>query len=380
MPLETVQWIGDLVATNPPDTDPRSQGAAHLRNIKAALLDSFPGCVQMIIGAGVATGTANAMHLALSPDPGAPVDGGAFLVKAVGENTVSNPTLQINSQGAVRITKSGGLALTIGDIVTAGQWILLAYNGTSATLDLLNPATGVSGTPMTISGDTTLTSGNIATQSFITATANITLPAGSTVIPYQSYRFKSMTFGNVRLTPNGSDTIEGVNAAFRVPAWIQADVMWTGSGWVMSRGNESYVGESREFSGASVPIGWQLEDGSALSQATYAGLFAVIGSTFGASGGNFNVPDHRGRLGLGVSGSHALGTTGGAETHAMGPTEMPAHTHTVASQTNPNPGSGGALMVSNSGGNQNTSTTSAGSGAAFNIMNPFVAKNFIIKL
>ena len=42
MPLETPVFISDLVASNPPATDQKSEGAAHLRNIKSAIKTTFP--------------------------------------------------------------------------------------------------------------------------------------------------------------------------------------------------------------------------------------------------------------------------------------------------------------------------------------------------
>jgi len=43
MPLESVNFIADLNASNPADADLEAQGAAHIRNIKKALLNTFPG-------------------------------------------------------------------------------------------------------------------------------------------------------------------------------------------------------------------------------------------------------------------------------------------------------------------------------------------------
>ena len=51
MPLETPVFISDLVITNPPSTDPKSEGAAHLRNIKTAIKSTFPN----VTGAVTAT-------------------------------------------------------------------------------------------------------------------------------------------------------------------------------------------------------------------------------------------------------------------------------------------------------------------------------------
>lgn len=49
------------------------------------------------------------------------------------------------------------------------------------------------------------------------------------------------------------------------------------------------------YGGTSVPSGYLLCDGSSLLRATYAALFAIIGTAFGiADGTHFNIPDLRG--------------------------------------------------------------------------------------
>ena len=85
------------------------------------------------------------------------------------------------------------------------------------------------------------------------------------------------------------------------------------------------------FAGTVAPENYLFCDGSAVSRTTYATLFGVIGTTFGAGDGSstFNVPDLSGRVPLGVSQSHALGTTGGSETVTLTESELPAHVHEV---------------------------------------------------
>ena len=94
---------------------------------------------------------------------------------------------------------------------------------------------------------------------------------------------------------------------------------------------------------ASIPSGFLLCDGQSVSQATYAALFAVIGTTYGnPGGGNFNVPDLRDRTIVGVSSSNskALAQSIGANTvtptgNIAGSTgsttltsaQIPAHAH-----------------------------------------------------
>ena len=83
----------------------------------------------------------------------------------------------------------------------------------------------------------------------------------------------------------------------------------------------------------SAPQGFLLEDGLAVSRTTYAGLFAVIGTTYGAGNGSttFNLPDSRGRVAVNLSSSDAefntMGEKYGEKAHILSIAEMPSHTH-----------------------------------------------------
>lgn len=111
------------------------------------------------------------------------------------------------------------------------------------------------------------------------------------------------------------------------------------------------VGGLMPFAGSVPPSRWLLCFGQAVSRTTYALLFAVIGTVYGAGDGSttFNLPDARGRSLSGLdnmggvaagritSGNSAisgvtLGATGGDErlpNHNHGLTD-PGHTHTVS--------------------------------------------------
>lgn len=115
-------------------------------------------------------------------------------------------------------------------------------------------------------------------------------------------------------------------------------------------GGSSPVGTIIDYVSTTPPTGFLECDGSAVSRTTYADLFAVISTTYGAGDGSttFNLPDFRGRsamgrgtgTGGGSSGSGAptggsaltartIGNWLGEETHTLTTTEMPSHTHTV---------------------------------------------------
>lgn len=102
------------------------------------------------------------------------------------------------------------------------------------------------------------------------------------------------------------------------------------------------AGAIMAFGGLSAPTGWLLCDGSAVSRATYADLFAAIGTTYGVGDGatTFNLPDLRQRFPLGKASSgtgSVLGQTGGAIDHShsvsLATANLPAHAHTFSATT-----------------------------------------------
>ena len=70
------------------------------------------------------------------------------------------------------------------------------------------------------------------------------------------------------------------------------------------------------WSDSSVPSGFLECNGGAVSRTTYAALFAIIGTTYGAGDGSstFNVPDLQDNVPVGKSNNKALASTGGANT------------------------------------------------------------------
>ena len=95
------------------------------------------------------------------------------------------------------------------------------------------------------------------------------------------------------------------------------------------------------FAMPTLPAGWLKANGAAVSRATYAGLFAAIGTTYGAGDGSttFNLPDLRGEFirgvddGRGVDPGRVLGSAQGddleSHTHTAAADSAGGHTHTA---------------------------------------------------
>lgn len=154
-------------------------------------------------------------------------------------------------------------------------------------------------------------------------------------------------------------------------------VMYNGSVYVLaSNVDMTPIGKTIEFRGTSAPRGSLIEDGSCVSQTTYAALFGVIGTNYGScSAGLFALPDSRGSLfaALDNQGSNgaanritsggssctatAVGTRCGAQNQTLTAPQLPSsipynepnsglgHTHPIAGDPNGTTGlrvSGGA--------------------------------------
>jgi microcystin-dependent protein len=83
----------------------------------------------------------------------------------------------------------------------------------------------------------------------------------------------------------------------------QFEVCTTDGSWT-PLGAATPAGGIIAFGGSAAPSGWLLCDGASYpASGAYAQLYAAIGCAFGCSGGNFNVPDLRGRFLRGVDGT-----------------------------------------------------------------------------
>jgi microcystin-dependent protein len=173
----------------------------------------------------------------------------------------------------------------------------------------------------------------------------------------------------------------------------------------------------------TIPTDWKLCNGDAISRTTFATLYALVGTTFGAGDGSttFNLPDYRNRTPYGAD-TVAVGATGGSAnatlvSHSHGGVTGNTsndHIHTATSvvtdaghahggilttlgsglYTNPNPtgaafGAGstdsaftGITVATTIGGQSVTHThtiTTEGSSATNANLPPYLGINFIIK-
>lgn len=84
---------------------------------------------------------------------------------------------------------------------------------------------------------------------------------------------------------------------------------------------------------STVPEGFLVCDGSAVSRDQYTDLFDVIGTSYGAGDGSttFNLPNLSGRTVIGESNDYAVGSSGGYETVTLIEDNLPTHSHTIPS-------------------------------------------------
>jgi microcystin-dependent protein len=159
------------------------------------------------------------------------------------------------------------------------------------------------------------------------------------------------------------------------------------------------------WSTSTAPTGFLKCDGTAVSRTTYAALFAVISTTYGAGDGSttFNLPNLEDRTAIGASAanSKSVAQTGGANTvtptgNISGSTgsttlttqQIPSHSHNILAASS---GCGGGAYfgsmntspsaTSNTGGGQSHSHTLSANfvGSSQSTLAPYLVLIYIIK-
>jgi len=174
---------------------------------------------------------------------------------------------------------------------------------------------------------------------------------------------------------------------------------------------QGYLSEVRMFAGNFAPLGWGFCHGQLINISENDALFSLLGTTFGGDGQiTFALPDLRSRVpvhpgqGPGLS-NYELGQTGGAETVTLTANNIGNHTHPVTGtagivsangdgQTpiaiNNFPAGNGEAIYSNSSenifmapaslSNLTVAPQTQGGNEPMNLLQPFLAINFIICL
>lgn len=146
------------------------------------------------------------------------------------------------------------------------------------------------------------------------------------------------------------------------------------------------IGGIIAFASDTIPNGWLLCDGRAVSRTEYAELFKAIGTEHGSGDGSttFNLPNPKGRTLVGKNSSdtdfNKLGKSGGEKTHTLTKSELPKiDIQTKFASSSGGDGSG-LVYGTSTGSSPNNLVYNVNYGSqAHNNLQPYLAENFIIK-
>lgn len=351
MALETaVTHIADLNKLWPVGSDPKSSMDEHLRNLKTALLNDFPGYAGTVAVTGTDGGAANAYTLT----PSNALPGYSNRMIAVFAPTVANTgasTLNVSGLGAKSIVSVSGAALVSGDLAV-GTIYLAAYDGTSFRLtsttknyadqlaftSSLPAQAGNAGKYVTTDGTAASWASIVPPQVIRSArTANTILGVADSqkLIDITSGTF-TQTFdaaatlgngwfcwlrnngtGDITLDPNGTETIDGLASYITYPGearLVQCDGV-TLTSTVISPFNKTFISSANfikppgyGYFGGQIWNGGNSGSKAISGQPGYAGggggafPFEIPSSLFGASEAI--------TIGAGGAGVTAVGTAG----------------------------------------------------------------------
>jgi microcystin-dependent protein len=164
----------------------------------------------------------------------------------------------------------------------------------------------------------------LSPQTIVLPTGTSTVTLSTSQIPAHDH---TLTGGGVTGTTGGGLAFSNMQPSLPVETLIAISGVFPSQGG--NNGSATFLGQMANFEGDFVPSGWAAAAGQLLPIASNQALFSVLGTTFGGDGKtNFALPDLRGRVAVGVDGTHPLGSVFGEEATTLDLTQLPAHDHT----------------------------------------------------
>lgn len=251
----------------------------------------------------------------------------------------ATPTINVSQRGARFIQQYNAAGQLVDAVFVAGQMGDLVYNGT--VFVLLDSITTTPVATETVQGTTQYatnpeaTAGTLDSRSLsplklkavldarglwgssITGSANANTSRNTGLYSLAASTPNAPTAGAYQMlsSDSGGDPTwqmqlaQGVGFNRLFMRSLKKDQTAT-TGWteVYTTANNNMVGASVGFYLNTPPVGWLKENGAAVSRTTYAELFAIIGTAFGAGDGSttFNLPDHRGEFPRGTDDTRGI--------------------------------------------------------------------------
>lgn len=212
----TATEVAAAIASHVALTDPHTQ--------YATVVEAQTGAISQATGIG---GTFDAITLSFTPAITALVTNMRFRWRSPGANTITAPTINIESLGAKTIKKGAGSALLAGDTGAAGNICEAVYNGTDIILlnpPAIIPATDIPHTYTTtqtfngpvVRGETTLTDASTIAWDLSTGGPNykVTLGGNRTLGAYTGSTPGQEGYLKVIQDGTGGRTLSLVNAVY----------------------------------------------------------------------------------------------------------------------------------------------------------------------